>query len=137
MSTKFACLVALLLVPLASGAAAQEAAPLPAICGVTIPHAGHEMAAPAAPDLDAAHAALVAGMDAMHRDMDAGSKAEDIDVAFACAMIPHHQGAIDMAKAVIAHGDDPWVTALAEGIIAAQEQEIADMRAWLEKQPNR
>ena len=136
MSTKLAYLIALVLVPLASGAGAQEAAPLPAICGVAPAHAGHEMAAPAASDLDEAHAALVAGMDAMHRDMDAGSKAADIDVAFACAMIPHHQGAIDMARAVIAHGDDPWVAALAEGVIAAQEQEIADMRAWLEQQPN-
>jgi uncharacterized protein (DUF305 family) len=119
---------------LAAGAHAQEAEPLPPACGVEAAHGGHGTAM-ADPSLDEAHAALVAGMDAMHRDMDAGSKAEDIDVAFACAMIPHHQGAIDMAKAVLAHGDDPWIRSLAEAIIAAQEKEIADMRGWLEALP--
>jgi uncharacterized protein (DUF305 family) len=84
---------------------------------------------------DAAHQMLMAGMDRMNADMMAGGTAEDIDVAFACSMIPHHRGAIDMAKAVLAHGDDSWVKALAEQIIAAQEKEIAEMEAWLAKQP--
>jgi uncharacterized protein (DUF305 family) len=39
-----------------------------------------------------------------------------------------------MAKAEIAHGDDPWAKALAEEIVAAQEKEIADMLAWLDGQ---
>jgi uncharacterized protein (DUF305 family) len=49
-------------------------------------------------------------------------------------MIPHHRGAVDMAKAELAHGDDAWAKQLAEKIITAQEQEIADMLQWLEEQ---
>jgi len=80
---------------------------------------------------DTAHTELMAGMDKMNSDMMAGATAQDIDVAFVCSMIPHHRGAIDMAKAELAHGDDPWARKLAETIIAAQEAEIADMLAWL------
>ena len=55
------------------------------------------------------------------------------DVDFVKGMIPHHQGAIDMAKTVIAFGQDPAVRKLAEDIIKAQESEIALMRDWLKK----
>ncbi len=113
------------------------AADLPAICLKDDPMGGMAMGdasmAPAAPD--AAHAELMAGMGAMNADMMAGGTAADIDVAFVCSMIPHHQGAIAMAKAELAHGDDPWARKLAEAVIAAQEKEIADMKDWLSKQP--
>jgi uncharacterized protein (DUF305 family) len=136
MTTRLVFFGALIIAGFTGTTMAQEPAPLPAICGVEAEHGGHAMGeAEPDPALDEAHAALVAGMDAMHRDMDAGSKAADIDVAFVCGMIPHHQGAIDMAKAVLAYGDDPWVKSLAEAIVAAQEQEIADMHAWLAQQP--
>ena len=55
------------------------------------------------------------------------------DVDFVKGMIPHHQGAIDMAKTVIAFGQDPAVRKLAEEIIKAQQSEIALMRDWLKK----
>lgn len=55
------------------------------------------------------------------------------DVDFVKGMIPHHQGAIDMAKTVIAFGKDPAVRKLAEEIIKAQESEIALMNEWLKK----
>jgi len=83
---------------------------------------------------DDAHRDMMDGMDRMNADMMAGGTASDIDVAFVCSMIPHHRGAIDMAKAELAHGDDPWARTLAEGIIAAQEKEIADILAWLDGQ---
>jgi hypothetical protein len=68
----------------------------------------------------------------MHRDM-AISYSGNADVDFVKGMIPHHQGAIDMAKTVIAFGSDPEVKKLAEEVIKAQEAEIAMMREWLKK----
>jgi uncharacterized protein (DUF305 family) len=83
---------------------------------------------------DQAHQDLMAGMDAMNANMMQGSTAPDIDVAFVCSMIPHHQGAIDMAKAELEHGDDAWAKEMAQKVITAQEQEITDMLKWLEQQ---
>ena len=118
-----------------SGHVATDAAPavdLPAIC---LADAGtvHEMPSMQMPG-DEAHTALMAGMDKMNADMMAGGTAKDIDVAFVCSMIPHHRGAIDMAKAELAHGDDEWAKTMAQKVIDAQEQEIADMLGWLEGQ---
>ncbi|HEY1149883.1 MAG TPA: DUF305 domain-containing protein [Pseudoduganella sp.] len=50
---------------------------------------------------------------------------------FMSMMIPHHQGAIDMAKAVLLYSKDPEVRNLALGIIAEQQNEIRQMQAWL------
>lgn len=71
-------------------------------------------------------------MKAMHENMTIAPTG-DADVDFMRGMIPHHQGAIDMAKIVLAHGKDPEVKKLAEDVIRAQESEIAFMREWLTK----
>ncbi len=68
----------------------------------------------------------------MHRDM-AIQFSGNADVDFARGMIPHHQGAIDMAEIVLKFGSDASVKKLANEIIAAQRKEIAQMRAWLQK----
>lgn len=85
--------------------------------------------------MDQDHQDLAKGMDQMNANMMQGMTAKDIDVAFVCGMIPHHQGAIDMAKAELAHGKDVWAKTLAQSIIDAQEKEITDILAWLAKQP--
>lgn len=56
------------------------------------------------------------------------------DVDFVNSMIPLQQGAVDMAKTVLAFGKDPEVKKVAEGIINAQEAEINRMKEWLKKQ---
>ncbi|CDZ35877.1 DUF305 domain-containing protein [Neorhizobium galegae] len=66
----------------------------------------------------------------MHKDM-AIQYSGDADVDFVRSMIPHHQGAIDMAKIELAHGKNPEIRKLAEAVIKAQEAEIAEMQAWL------
>lgn len=134
-------IAALALATLSGAATAQEpvtvSAGLPAVCTANAGHAGMMMEGDANSMMgggDAAHTDLMDGMNQMNADMMAGGTATDIDVAFVCSMIPHHRGAIDMAKAELAHGDDPWAKELATAVIAAQEKEIADMLAWLEKQ---
>jgi uncharacterized protein (DUF305 family) len=66
----------------------------------------------------------------MHKDM-AIKYSGDADADFVRGMIPHHSGAIDMAKIELKYGKDPELRKLAEGIIKAQEAEIVEMNAWL------
>ncbi len=73
-------------------------------------------------------------MDKMHKDMMI-KYTGNADVDFVRGMIPHHQGAIDMAKVEIANGKDPEIRKLAEGVVAAQEAEIKQMQDWLAKHP--
>lgn len=71
-------------------------------------------------------------MRAMHKGMMV-KPTGDADIDFVRGMIPHHQGAIDMAKIVLEHGKDPEIKKLAEEVVRAQESEIAFMKAWLKK----
>jgi uncharacterized protein (DUF305 family) len=92
-------------------------------------HSGHGMA-PAAGEESAATMAYREANMQMHADMEIAFTG-DPDVDFLLSMIPHHQGAIDMAQIVLEHGSDPEIKALAEEIIAAQEAEIEQMREKL------
>jgi uncharacterized protein (DUF305 family) len=69
--------------------------------------------------------------------MDSGMKAApmngNIDHDFTAMMIPHHQGAIDMAKAELIYGKDPVMRRLAKEIIVDQQSEIEVMQLWLSK----
>lgn len=73
-------------------------------------------------------------MKTMHEGMMAVKPTGDADVDFVTGMIPHHQGAIDMAKVVLEKGADQEIKKLAEGIIKAQESEIKLMNDWLAAQ---
>jgi uncharacterized protein (DUF305 family) len=68
----------------------------------------------------------------MHQSMSI-EMTGDVDVDFVRSMIPHHQGAVDMAKIVLANGKDPEIRKLAEEVVTAQESEIAFMEGWLER----
>ena len=68
--------------------------------------------------------------DGMRRAPMTGAPEHD----FVSMMIPHHQGAIDMAKAILVHSRDPELRNLAQGIIAEQQNEIRVMQAWLQRQ---
>ncbi|MFD2237885.1 CopM family metallochaperone [Aureimonas populi] len=86
--------------------------------------------APASPGASPSTAEFEAAAARMHEDMGV-ELTGDADVDFVRSMIPHHQGAIDMARIVLEHGQDPQIRALAEEVVSAQEAEIGEMRQWL------
>lgn len=72
-----------------------------------------------------------AGMARMMEDMHAPGYTGNADVDFLAMMIPHHEGAVEMARLVLVHGKDPLTRQLAGEIIASQTSEIGAMRQRL------
>ena len=68
------------------------------------------------------------GMARMMQDMHGPGYTGQPDSDFLAMMIPHHEGAVEMARLVLIHGRDPMVRQIAEDIIASQTVEIAAMR---------
>jgi len=69
----------------------------------------------------------------MHRDMSSVKSSGDSDTDFVALMLPHHQAAIEMAKAELAGGKDPQMRRLAQEIITDQQSEIELMQLWLKQ----
>lgn len=113
---------------LCSMAAAAHGQPMP-------PHQ-HDGAAPPyfVASSDRPYAALAdAAMAIMNRGMQHAAASGVPERDFITMMIPHHQGAIDMAKAILVHSKDLELRNLAQGIITEQQNEIRIMQAWLQR----
>jgi hypothetical protein len=100
-------------------------------------HHGEPVAKPPAPFIASTAKPFPALMEDAMAVMDDGMRHAPMDgVAehdFVTMMIPHHQGAVDMAKALLLYTKDPELKNLAQGIITEQQNEIRLMQAWLQR----
>lgn len=92
-------------------------------------HDAHSAEAPAATGSPANEAYRAANL-SMHEAMNIEFTG-NADIDFARGMIGHHRGAIDMARIVLEHGEDPELRTLAEEVIEAQEAEITFLQNWI------
>jgi uncharacterized protein (DUF305 family) len=67
----------------------------------------------------------------MHRDMDSAERTGNPDHDFVTVMLPHHQGAVNMARVLLLHGRDKEIRDFAQRIIYRQQNETAFMQDWL------
>ena len=93
--------------------------------------ASHPDAPKPKPNTEAMQAAYAKGMNTMHSDMMLGIAEPVADMAFARGMLPHHIGAVDMAKVQLQYGTDEEMRKLAQDIIDAQQPEIELMQSWI------
>ena len=76
-------------------------------------------------------------MEKMNRDMTGVPMTGNPDRDFAAMMVPHHQGALDMARAYLQGGKDPEMRRMAEKTIQDQQKDINELREWMAKHPAR
>ena len=76
---------------------------------------------------------LEQAMERMHAGMASIKPSGDNDADFVRFMLPHHQAALDMAKAELTHGKDPQMRRLAQEIVTDQQSEIELMQLWLKR----
>ena len=74
---------------------------------------------------------LTASMEKMHAAVTSIHASEDSDLNFVRIMLPHHEAAIDMARAELKYGNDPHIRRLAQEIVTDQQSEIELMQLWL------
>ncbi|MDB5360324.1 MAG: hypothetical protein JWO51_1621 [Rhodospirillales bacterium] len=108
--------------------AQQSGQPMPGMKG-NMP--GMDM--PSSSDGNGSTTAFKAANDKMMKGMGVPLTGQT-DKDFVAGMIPHHQGAVDMAQVELKYGKDPQMKTLAKDIIAAQKKEIAFMQEWQKKQ---
>jgi uncharacterized protein (DUF305 family) len=72
-------------------------------------------------------------MEKMHAGMASIKASGDNDADFVRFMLPHHQAALDMAKAELKNGKDPQMRRLAQEIVTDQQSEIELMQLWLKR----
>ena len=85
--------------------------------------------------MSASHMEMMRQMEAMNKAMMGAPMTGNPDQDFVAMMTPHHQGAIDMARIYLRDGKDPDTRRMAETIIADQEREIGEFKAWQAKHP--
>ncbi|MDR8394834.1 MAG: DUF305 domain-containing protein [Paraburkholderia sp.] len=108
------------LIMMASPAGAQDSASMPGMNMSSSADSGSSPSTPAFREAD----------ERMMREMSAPPYTGDTDKDFVSHMMPHHQGAIDMAEVEVKYGKDPDMKRLAKNIIRAQREEIAYMKKW-------
>jgi uncharacterized protein (DUF305 family) len=98
-------------------------------------HSDHKSDVAASPTID--HSKMdhgtIPAMDHSSMASSPGAANAPYDLQFLDTMIAHHKGAVDMSKPAAAQAGSAEVKALAGAITAAQEKEIAQMRAWRDK----
>ena len=127
-SSLFVVAIALACAPLA--AFAQQGASMPSMSSTAEAQSAPASSQGARGDSTAAYKAAD---ERMMKSMEGAAYTGKADEDFVSHMIPHHQGAVDMAEVEIRYGKDPQLKKLAERIVASQRKEIQFMKSWQAK----